>query len=229
MRPVDKGGSPYISIDHYSGAQEYLLARLGYFCSYCELTIKHVPHVEHVECIKRGGSETNWDNLLLSCTHCNSSKGTKIGLGERHSCIWPDDFNTFLAFKYVGPLPEINEEYLKTQEPGILIKAKNLYEILDLGYYPGIEGRETKKDRRFMFRNQALGIAEESLDDWNKAKNTTYASAIKRTIKRLAKEQGFFSIWLQVFTDEPEIKKMLIEEFPGTAKRYFDEYGNVAG
>jgi len=229
MRPVHKGDSPYLTINHYSEAQEFLLERLGYYCSYCELPIKHVPHVEHVECKHRGGSETNWNNLLLACSHCNSSKSTKIGLGERDTCIWPDEHNTFLAFKYVGALPEINEEYLRTQEAGLLSKAERLYEILDLGYYPGISGREPKKDRRYKFRNEALGIAEESLITWNEVNNTEYCEQVKRSVITLAKAIGFFTIWMKVFNNEPQIETILIDEFPGTEKEYFDEYGQAVG
>jgi hypothetical protein len=229
MRLVDKGTSPYVHINDYSEAQEFLLQRLGYFCSYCEFPIKHVPHVEHIECKDRGGSKTDWSNLLLGCTHCNSSKKTKIGLGERDTCIWPDEHNTFLAFRYKEALPEVNEEYLATVGDNILQKAKRLYEVLDLGYYPGVEGREPKKDRRYIFRNETLGVARQSLDSWLSMKNTNYHEYAKGNIRQLALQHGFFSIWMTVFMDEPEIKVMLIETFPGTASKHFDPNGNVVG
>ena len=38
---------------------------------------------------------------------------------------------------------------------------------------------------------------------------------------------GFFSIWMEVFCDEPEIRLALIEAFPGTNLNYYDEKGCV--
>ena len=41
------------------------------------------------------------------------------------------------------------------------------------------------------------------------------------------RSKGFFSVWLEVIKDEPEIKKMLFDIFPGTETRFFDADGNV--
>ena len=38
---------------------------------------------------------------------------------------------------------------------------------------------------------------------------------------------GFFSIWMEVFCDDPEIRLALIEAFPGTNLNYYDEKGCV--
>lgn len=43
MRPVDKGESPYNTIKKYQDALPYLGEKIGYYCSYCEFPIKHVP------------------------------------------------------------------------------------------------------------------------------------------------------------------------------------------
>ncbi len=37
----------------------------------------------------------------------------------------------------------------------------------------------------------------------------------------------FFSVWMEVFKDEPVVKRTLIEIFPGTETRFFDADGNV--
>ena len=47
MRAIDKGGSPYKEIDEYQDAIPYLEKKIGLYCSYCEMSIKHVPEVEH--------------------------------------------------------------------------------------------------------------------------------------------------------------------------------------
>lgn len=41
-----------------------------------------------------------------------------------------------------------------------------------------------------------------------------------RTIEMLAKEAGFFSVWMTVFQDDIEVKEMLIHTFKGTRKEY---------
>lgn len=46
MRAIDKGGSPYKEIDEYQDAIPYLEKKIGLYCSYCEMSIKHVPEVE---------------------------------------------------------------------------------------------------------------------------------------------------------------------------------------
>ena len=63
MRPVDKGESPYNTIKKYQDALPYLGEKIGYYCSYCEFPIKHVPEVEHVVSKSKGGDITDWMNL----------------------------------------------------------------------------------------------------------------------------------------------------------------------
>lgn len=36
----------------------------------------------------------------------------------------------------------------------------------------------------------------------------------------LAKSSGFFSVWMEVFKDDDEIKNMLISIYPGTRTEY---------
>lgn len=47
MRPVDKGESPSKKIKKYQDALPHLEAKIGSYCSYCEMPINHVPEVEH--------------------------------------------------------------------------------------------------------------------------------------------------------------------------------------
>ena len=70
MRAIDKGGSPYKEIDEYQDAIPYLEKKIGLYCSYCEMSIKHVPEVEHKISRKNGGDWTAWSNLLLGCKYC---------------------------------------------------------------------------------------------------------------------------------------------------------------
>lgn len=82
MRPVDKGGAPQ-EYTQYKDAEKDLEARLGAYCSFCEMTINHAPEVEHKEAKAKGGAELEWENLLLSCKYCNTRKGTRVGKGEK--------------------------------------------------------------------------------------------------------------------------------------------------
>lgn len=49
-------------------------------CAYCGASIfwqvRRDVHIDHVQALSRGGSN-NPDNLLLTCSHCNLSKGSK--------------------------------------------------------------------------------------------------------------------------------------------------------
>ena len=53
MRPVDKGEKPDTYYSEYGDVKEELIKRIGAFCSFCELPIRHVPEVEHREAQSR--------------------------------------------------------------------------------------------------------------------------------------------------------------------------------
>jgi hypothetical protein len=43
---------------------------------------------------------------------------------------------------------------------------------------------------------------------------------------QLALARGFWSIWMTIFENQSEVKKALIESFPGTCVKCFDSDGN---
>lgn len=221
MRPVNKGISPYVTISHYGDALEYLIARIGAYCSYCEFPINHVPEVEHVESKNSGGNPTDWNNLLLACKYCNTRKKEHIKLGGRSNWIWPDVDNTFLAFTYQNGIPCLNDTYLST-DPSLHLKAKDMFNALKLDNLPNPK----QKDRRWKQRLEAYNSAIESLKDWHDVKGTTYSTQFANTIIRIAKASGFFSIWMTVFSGEIVVRNMLISEIVGTAKNCFDTNSN---
>ncbi len=223
MRPVDKGTSPYTSIKDYADALPYLENRIGIYCSYCELPLRHTPHVEHKESKNSGGALTNWDNLLLACVYCNSRKLEQIKVGHANLCIWPDKNNTFLAYNYENGMPVLNDTYLSTLDQNIYDKAKKLFDIIVLDNIPS---NPKDKDRRWKHRLETLGIAKESLHDWVILKETEYKDLSINNIRRCAVSSGFFSVWMTVFRNEVEIKNLIIEVFMGTAKDCFDANGN---
>lgn len=219
MRPVDKGDSPYDSISHYSEALSYLEAKIGIYCSYCEMPIKNAPHVEHKESKNSGGALIDWKNLLLSCVYCNSRKLEQIKSGQANSCIWPDSDNTFLAYSYENGMPSLNDMYLMSLGQLIYDKAKKLFDIVVLDNMP-LNPKD--KDRRWKHRMEAFGIASDLYKDWIEVKNTAYKHKTIQSIKYNANNSGFFSIWMMVFKNEVEIKNTLIQAFTGTARCCYD-------
>ena len=105
-------------------------------------------------------------------------------------------------------------------------KAKNTYEMVGLGNIPI---QKDDKDRRATSRNSAFIKARESLEGWRQIKDApeTYKSVMKTQIMITAVAEGFFSVWMTVFADEPQILQALIESFPGTNGAYYGKDGKI--
>ena len=227
MRPIYKGDSPYKTIENYQDAEPYLEKRIGRYCAFCEMRVNNSLAVEHKESKNSGGDPTAWNNLLLACTYCNSRKGEKIKKGDLDKWIWPDQDNTFLAFTYEDAIPKLNDAYLKTVSDDVRICAKTVFEDLALDYRP-VEGKKSKyKDKRWLSRYQALDVAKEAKDTWEICQDKNVKEHLKKNIIDMAIGYGFFSVWMMVFENEPEIRQALILAFPGTCKKCFDENGNA--
>lgn len=102
MRPVQRGASPRTTdFAQYSDAKADLVSHLGPYCSYCERRIPTNLAVEHIQpkglpaYLPLAG---RWDNFLLGCVNCNSSKLNKdVVLTD---VLLPDRDNTFAALTY---------------------------------------------------------------------------------------------------------------------------------
>ena len=217
MRPVNKGNAPEVQFKKYQEAEPYLEERIGAFCSFCEFPIQHVPEVEHKEAKAKGGAELEWDNLLLSCKYCNTRKGEIVKSGEKYKYLWPDEDDTFHVYSYKDGVPKLNEEYLKGQEPEISEKARNTYQLVKLWNIP-LSPRD--RDRRFSKRSEAYNCANESLAIWEMVKETEYKKYYLNQTIKLAKAVGFFSVWMEVFSDYKEIQQKLVSAFEGTRAEY---------
>lgn len=227
MRPVNKGESPYQTITDYKKALPYLEKRIGSYCSYCEMPIFHVPEVEHMVSKSKGGDVTAWSNLLLGCKYCNSRKSTETTPLNVEEYLWPDTDNTALVFSYEEGVPQIDgEKLLKVDPTGTAYrKADNLFSLVKLNQTPD----KNEKDKRWLRRNEAWQTAKDSLESWKNIKSAPaeYRNVYKWQMLQTAIYGGFFSVWMSVFADESEILLELIENFPGTQKRFFDENGKV--
>lgn len=219
MRLVDKGESPEVQLKEYQDALPHLEKRIGLYCSYCEMPIKHVPEVEHIEAKSSGGAELEWTNLLLSCKYCNTRKGTFVKAGEGDKYLWPDRDDTFHAFSYQELIPEVNSYYLKNKNDGSYEKAIGLYQLLKLDNEP----RAGSKDRRFFQRNEARNNAKESRRVLSKMQTTEDRKDMMMACIRLALATGFFSVWMYEFQGEEEFRRKLVEAYIGTRKPCFTE------
>ncbi|MDR2756137.1 MAG: HNH endonuclease [Planctomycetaceae bacterium] len=210
MRPVNRGQQPDgLVIRKYRDALPVLSERLGRYCSYCEarlplsLAIEHImPKSKHPEL------ELVWENFLLACHICNSIKGTNdIKVSD---FFLPDKDNTFTIFEYFQAGIIINDS-LNSQDRE---KAERTLQLVGLNRLNG-------EDNRFIDFVETWNLVLRYKEKWYKNPSTD----IIESIVDLAKESGHFSIWMTVFADNPDIKKRLINAFPGTEKKWFDEEG----
>lgn len=217
MRPVDKGND-LGEIKPYQNAQQPLTERLGEYCSYCERWIASGIHVEHKQ-PKKEYPETEflWRNFLLACGNCNSGKGH--GQLTLEDYLWPDSDNTYRAFNYdsqgkVLPNPVYSDS--------INQKIEATWLALGLNKHPDTQtpGQQTptSKDKRWLQRQQAWQNAAK-----RKTQLATFDTEERRAeIAEMATQRGFWSVWMTVFQDDTDMRRRLIEAFPGTCTHCFD-------
>ncbi|MBS2039592.1 HNH endonuclease [bacterium] len=220
MRPVCRGDAPRV-YSRYQDAGDDLKSRLGDYCSYCERRLSVSLAVEHISPKKLDpDSETTWENFLLGCANCNSVKGKKAT--NVHDWLWPDRDNTFLAILYkeggfVEPAKSLSSA-LKAQ-------AQNLLDLVGLQKHGASPKRKPRRgDKRWMDREQAFATALRSKSGYEKippGARPEYLSLLLDAAVGI----GFFSCWLTVFKDYPEVCTNLIARMPGTATDCFDAKG----
>ena len=154
-----------------------------------------------------------WENLLLSCKYCNTRKNNIVEKGDKDKYLWPDEDDTFHAFLYENDIPRLNEQYLQSEGNDVRQKANNLFRLIKLDNFP-LTPKD--KDRRYSQRNEARRCAEVSKEGWEKIKETQVREEYLQAIEMLAKGYGFFSIWMYVFREDAEVKRILVEAFKGT-------------
>ncbi|OCH54105.1 MULTISPECIES: HNH endonuclease [Vibrio] len=226
MRVVRRGGSPISSdFNHYGDAKTDLIARiskghfndrhLGSYCSYCEREIPTNLAVEHI--IPKGGEygdpnlECTWTNFLLACVNCNSTKKDKEVVLS--NLFLPDRDNTFVAFEYLADGSVIPSENLSKRNKKL---ANNTLMLVGLDKklrktYDA-NGNEIAQDRASQ-RIEVWGTAQDSLHDYTSNINN---EAVKNGIIRTMLATGFFSVWMAVFKEHPEMKSNFINAISGT-------------
>ncbi len=79
------------------------------------------------------------------------------------------------------------------------------------------------KDKRWLHRQEAWDLAQQAKMLLSQNNNPK----IRNFIIMNAKSQGFWSVWMTVFRDDPDMLNRLIKAFPGTCHQCFDSTGQA--
>lgn len=204
MRSVNRGpwpteGGQRISFSDYRHAKDPLVRRVGDYCSYCERPGDlHVEHIVPKSVAQQ--LETEWSNLLLGCVNCNSRKSNNNK--SRRGYLWPDRDDTFGAFVYgAGGRVSVNNS----------LPARERHEACALFDLVGLGERGTRTDSRRHKRRHA----------WEKAVEvqSLVGDENSRVLAvEVALGTGFFSVWMEVFHGDDDMRRRLIDAFPGTRR-----------
>jgi hypothetical protein len=77
-------------------------------------------------------------------------------------------------------------------------------------------------DRRYLDRASAIAIAI----DMKEALQRNDSEEIRAAIAVIAREKGFFSVWMATF-DDSDMRRRFIAAFPGTDGQSFDANGSA--
>lgn len=216
MRPVSRGPAPR-AYAFYGDAIADLEEALGDFCSYCERQIETHLAIEHVQPKSRKKSLLNdWSNFLLGCVHCNSSKGKKSVTLDNF--LWPDRDNTMRAFVYSRD--GLVRVYGRLRRPNRQ-RAEATINLVGLDKVPGHQMRHrrpTRSDHRWRRRQEAFDLAERARADLA----LHDSPVLRHWIVEGAHGRGMFSIWMQVFAGDPDMRRRLRQRFIGTDAGSFD-------
>ena len=220
MRPIDRGDSPRDEdYGNYRDAFPDLASRLGFFCSYCERRIVTYLAVEHVQPKTLPQYEHlvgRWDNFLLGCVNCNSTKRDRDVVFDE--LLLPDRDNTSHAYRYiedgtveVSALLSADQAILAEKTLWLTGLDKTISKIEDEnGQFVAVDRVRQRKEVRLL----AI-MSQNDLEELD-------SESLKRHVVELALAHGYFSIWMTVFSENVEMRKRFISAFPGTATDCFD-------
>lgn len=216
MRPVNRGLIPknedgtdkvYTS---YGQAKDDLRKRLS---SFCEMNIDNQPDIEHVSPkSKNSDLEKEWNNFFLGCKTCNIIKDDKNE--NRNGFVFPDTHNTSFLYEYSNSGITVKDSLLED----IKLLATATFDLVELNRDTDTTGRI---DDRKLARNNSWNKAQEAFKDFLELPNNE--AMIRQTARSC---NGFFSMWVQIFQNYPEVKKAILENVNGTALECYDENYN---
>ena len=166
-----------------------------------------------------------WENFLLACQNCNSTKGdTNINADNINTYVWPDTDDTYHLIEYDAvtamPRPAAN------LPQDLAEKVQRLISLVGLDKPQpkvGTVAYNKCADRRVESRFQVLDLARQ----YHKILLTTPEGKDRDTLIDamidLSKAYGHWSIWMHTFEDIPEVRTKLLDSLPGTRKDCFKE------
>jgi hypothetical protein len=187
------------------------------------MPLKDSPQVEHVIAQDIDATKAfDWDNMLLACGPCNRTKSATPCPPSTH--YLPQYHNTHLAFEYFVSTTIINGQpsaFVKHIGVGCdPVKANSTITLCALD-------RDTTRtisqatDLRWKYRYEVIltaAIWRKEYNDWGYQILNRFTVLLKTAVEGV----GFWSIWYHTFSDVPTIRKMLVEDFPGTDLGCFD-------
>lgn len=219
MKPVEKGSSPK-KYSGYSKAKVDLISRLGSQCSYCEaskdpqdLHVEHIyPRQPHPEL------ELEWENFLLSCNTCNTYKNLHLGNGRHKELetryIWPHLDNTFKAYAYHEDGRVEMRRYLRKSIKEAASLTRDLVGLM----------RSPAKTETYADAGVAYDGISKRRELWSQAEGfrslyiSRPTSESANAIADCAVALGYFSIWMEVFSGQVEVRQELIRAFKADRK-----------
>lgn len=214
MRPIRRRASPLPhDFDDYRDAFTFLFSRLGGYCSYCERKIVTQLAVEHIQpkaLAKYAHLIGRWDNFLLGCVNCNSTKGDRDVNPEE--VLLPDRDNTFHAFTYEmdGSL------HPAASSAAVQAMAANTLALVGLDKRASQVWDENGKLVAIDRMSQRMEAWLQALEAKSDIESNPGNTAVRRSVVRLAEAKGFFSIWMAVFVGDIDMRNRLIDAFAGT-------------
>jgi uncharacterized protein (TIGR02646 family) len=209
----DATGNP-TEYNPWGDAKPELINEIGDFCSYCG---KHLTrsalHIEHIQ-DKDTHSHLQffWNNFLLACVNCNSTKLKKNPITLNAFLPHLDNLLCFIEVLNGGLLQ------VKTGVTGTNLTRTNAFiNLVGLDRRPG-HANYSDKDDRWEYRLTAYDKATRQLQKYTSTPVTTDIE----NITELAITAGFFSVWFTVFAAHDSVKAALITAFKGTKSVRFN-------
>lgn len=234
MRPIDKGPCPQVNgtdktVKDYKDWRSDLIARIGYYCVYCNMPLSHQLHVEHAVPKKPmpgqpAGNLLDWNNMLLACEKCNKAKSNKPSDETIH--YLPEYHNGLLIFEAApAPFHASAMIVVAKAELNAVQRAKAEKTITDFEWQ-NVDIRGAVVDIRWSKRFDAQRQVEAAriLLEMTKGSPTYDADLAGKQIATIATGTGFFMLWFHEFANEPSVLKWLIDPYlhPGVARNCFD-------
>lgn len=215
MRPVRRAASPRTSdFENYRDAHPELVSRLGRYCSFCERPIVTMLAVEHIQpkgLPQYAALVGRWENFLLACVNCNSTKSDKdVVLSE---LLLPDRDNTFAAFEYGQDGKVAAAASLTPASAAHATATLALVGLDKRGSGITDENGKLVAIDRVAQRMEAWALAQEAKRDVDANPGVP---AVRALAIKLAAGTGFFSVWMTVFAGDADIRNRLIDAFHGT-------------